>query len=120
MKRARLALLCLLWPVFLATAAERTSFTDDRGWVRSRIPRKPVDSAGLAALGYSKRLQVLEIEFKNGAVYRYEAVPASIHRRMLASESKGGFYHGFVRGKYKSSHVKVAKRPDKISSTAGR
>ncbi len=37
----------------------------------SRIPRQPVQSTAIAKIGYSKRQHILEIEFVNGAVYRY-------------------------------------------------
>jgi hypothetical protein len=37
----------------------------------SRILRQPVESRALAKIGYSKRHHILEIEFLNGAVYRY-------------------------------------------------
>ena len=36
----------------------------------SRIKRVPVESTALATVGYSKRLRALEIEFRNGAIYR--------------------------------------------------
>ena len=79
-----------------------------RQGVRSRIPREPVKSHSIAAVGYSNRLQILEVEFKSGGIYRYVGVPASVYRRMLASDSKGRFYQLFIRGRYKSTHVKPA------------
>ena len=74
--------------------------------VCSRIPRATVISTGIAAIGYSKRLQVLEMEFANGAVYRYKDVPASLYQLLLTSDSKGQFYHQRIRGKYRFLHVK--------------
>ena len=106
MKLARVLGLCLV--ALLAgqlSAAEKP----DTQFVRSRIPREPVDSSGLAAVGYSKRLQVLEIEFVNGAIYRYEDVPAPLYRAMVVSESKGRFYHDNIRGRFRSRHVRPAK-----------
>ena len=44
----------------------------------SRIRRVPVESTALAAIGYSKRLQALEVEFRDGLIYRYEPVPPSV------------------------------------------
>ncbi len=41
----------------------------------SHIPRQPVESSAIAKIGYSKRRHILEIEFVNGAVYRYLNVP---------------------------------------------
>ena len=76
----------------------------------SRIRRDPVESRGLAAVGYSKRLRVLEIEFRRGGTYRYLDVPPAVYRNLLASESKAGFYNRNVRGKYKSVYVRPRKR----------
>ena len=76
----------------------------------SRIRRDPVESRGLAAVGYSKRLRALEIEFRRGGTYRYLEVPPVVYRNLLAAESKAGFYNRNVRGKYKSVYVRPRKR----------
>src|SRR6266480_2761938 len=39
--------------------------------ITSRIPRQSVESSAIAKVGYSKRRHILEIEFVNGAIYRY-------------------------------------------------
>ena len=72
----------------------------------SHIQRQPVQSSGLAAVGYSKRRHLLEIEFTNGAIYRYVEVPPSVHRDLMSAESKARFYDENVRGKYRSVHVR--------------
>jgi hypothetical protein len=74
----------------------------------SRIQREPVESTALAAVGYSKRLHALEIEFRDGLIYRYEEVPAFVYRELLAAESKARFYNKNIRGKY---HCVRVKRP---------
>lgn len=76
----------------------------------SRIPRAPVQSSALAAVGYSKRLHALEIEFVNGAIYRYLEVPPSVHRGLMSAGSKARFYHARVRGQYRSLHVKSRRK----------
>jgi len=48
--------------------------------ITSRIPRQAVQSSAIAKVGYSKRRHILEIEFVNGAVYRYFDIPLSVHR----------------------------------------
>ena len=82
-----------------ATAAEHRQIT-------SRIARQPVHSHALAAVGYSRRLHALEIEFVNGAVYRYRNVPPEIYRDLLEASSKAQFYDANVRGRFPSVHVK--------------
>ena len=72
----------------------------------SRIPREAVESSALAAVGYSRRLHALEIEFRDGLIYRYEAVPVSLYREMMAAESKARFYNRNVRGKYHCVRVR--------------
>ena len=76
----------------------------------SRIKRVAVQSTALATIGYSKRLHALEVEFLNGAIYRYLDVPPEIHREMMAAESKARFYHKHVRGQYRSVHVRPRRK----------
>jgi hypothetical protein len=76
----------------------------------SRIRREPVESRGLAAVGYSRRLRALEIEFRRGGTYRYLDVPPSVYRELLAADSKAGFYNRNVRGKYRSVFVRPRKK----------
>src|SRR4029077_2935963 len=63
----------------------------------SHIPREPVQSSAIAKVGYSKRRHVLEIEFVNGAVYRYLDVPPSTHHDLMSAESKARFYDSNIR-----------------------
>jgi KTSC domain len=82
-----------------APAAEQRQIT-------SRIARQPVHSQALAAVGYSKRLRALEVEFVNGAVYRYSNVPPEIYHDLLVAPSKAQFYDANVRGHFPAVHVK--------------
>lgn len=88
------------------TAAEPDSPTG----IVSRIRREPVESRAIAAVGYSRRLRALEVEFKRGGTYRYLDVPSAVHRELLAAESKAGFYNRFVKGKYKSLFVRARRK----------
>ena len=76
----------------------------------SRIKRVPVESRALATVGYSKRLHALEIEFRNGAIYRYLDVAPSVYRALMNSPSRARFYHENVRGKYRYRHVRRRAR----------
>jgi hypothetical protein len=88
-----------------AAAADRT---DDAAV--SRIRHEPVESRALVAIGYSKRLRALEVEFRRGGTYRYLGVPPSVYQDLLASDSKAGFYNSSIRGKYRAVFVRSAKR----------
>ena len=72
----------------------------------SHIRRQPVHSSAVAAIGYSRRLHVLEIEFVNGAIYRYLEVPPKIYRQLMSAESKARFYDENVRWRFRFMHVK--------------
>ena len=72
----------------------------------SHIKRFPVESRALAAVGYSKRLRALEIEFRNGAIYRYLEVSPSVYEALLNAPSKARFYDENIRRKYRSLHVR--------------
>jgi KTSC domain len=79
------------------------------GSIISRIPRHPVESSALAAVGYSSHLHALEVEFLNGAIYRYFDVPKSLYRRLIAADSKARFYDDHIRGRFRSVHVRRAR-----------
>ena len=57
----------------------------------------PVDSTLLASLSYDLAESILQLEFRNGASYRYFAVPAAIHSGLLAAESKGTYFNHKIR-----------------------
>lgn len=56
-----------------------------------------VDSSSLASVGYDQGLEVLEVAFKSGAVYRYEDVPGLLYDGLLSADSKGAFFNRRVR-----------------------
>lgn len=74
--------------------------------ITSHIPRVQVDSSGMRSVGYSKRKHILEIEFANGAVYRYINVPPSVYRDLIAAESKTRYYDQNIKRNYQSSRVR--------------
>jgi hypothetical protein len=83
---------------------------EDSPAIISRIRRLPIESSALAAVGYSKRLAALEIEFGNGAIYRYLDVAPDVYEALLNSHSKARFYDDNIRRKYRSLHVRRRDR----------
>lgn len=75
-------------------------------YINSRIPRESVQSTAIATVGYSKRRHILEIEFVNGAIYRYFDVPLSVYRELMSAESKARFYDSDIRKHYRSALVR--------------
>jgi hypothetical protein len=80
--------------------------------ISSRIPRSRVHSSALVSVGYSRRLHALEVEFVNGAIYRYLDVPAQTYRDLISAASKARFYDENVRGHFHSVHVKASQSED--------
>jgi len=100
----------------VAVASAEPSATPSH--IISRIPRQPVQSSAIAKVGYSKRRHMLEIEFVNGAVYRYLDVPVVVYRGLMSAESKARFYDSNIRGHYRSIFVRSQqKEPLSTKST---
>jgi hypothetical protein len=64
------------------------------------IRRTPVRSTVIAAVGYDTETAVLEVEFRSGDVYRYFAVPPSVHRALMDADSPGAYFNKHVSDHY--------------------
>ena len=53
---------------------------------------------------------MLEIEFVNGAVYRYLDVPATMYRDLVTAESKARFYDSNIKRHYSSVLVRSRQK----------
>ena len=104
----RIFLSYCIWIAAIAVASAEPSATPSR--IISRMPRQAVQSSGIAKVGYSKRRHMLEIEFVNGAVYRYLDVPVTVYRDLMSAESKARFYDSNIRGQYRSVLVRSPKK----------
>jgi hypothetical protein len=94
--------------VVVATYGLTTANAAEPAKLVSHIRREPLASRALAAAGYSKRLHIMEIEFCNGAIYRYLDIPASVYRDFLSAESKTQFYDWNIKGRYRSLRLRPA------------
>ncbi len=56
-----------------------------------------VNSTLLASVTYDVGQSILQLEFCDGAIYRYFAVPAAIHNGLLAADSKGTYFNREIR-----------------------
>jgi KTSC domain len=87
----------------------------------SRIPRQRVESSAIAKIGCSKRRHILEIEFIDGAIYRYLEVPVAVYRELMSAESKARFYDSSIKKHYRSVLVRSRQkqeRPEKSPAPA--
>jgi hypothetical protein len=96
----------IAFATFCFAAAACCAEPIDRPGIVSHLKRVPVESTALATVGYSKRLHVLEIEFRNGAIYRYADVAPDVFEALINARSKARFYDENIRHKYPSLHVK--------------
>jgi hypothetical protein len=81
----------------------------------SRISRQPVESTAIAKIGYSKRRHILEIEFVNGAVYRYFDVPTTVYGDLMSAGSKARLYDSNIRQHYRSVLIR-SRQKERVSS----
>ncbi len=59
-----------------------------------------VESTTLATVAYDEDRQLLQLEFRSRAVYRYFGVPATVHEALLGAPSKGRYFNQAIRGRY--------------------
>ena len=75
------------------------------------IPTQPVpiavDSSLLASAAYDADESVLQLEFRDGAIYRYFAVPPAVYHDLLAADSKGSYFNKQIRGRF----LYILRRP---------
>lgn len=69
------------------------------------MDREQVKSSNIKSVGYDPEQTLLEVEFKNGAVYQYEDVPEDIYQDMLVAESVGKYFNTQVKGVYAEKRV---------------
>lgn len=72
------------------------------------MKRHAVKSSAIKSVGHEG--ETLEVEFISGAVHRYHDVSPEIYRHLLSAGSIGARFAANIRGKYKSTIVKPAKK----------
>ncbi|MDR9890455.1 KTSC domain-containing protein [Pseudenterobacter timonensis] len=65
----------------------------------------PVRSSRIASIGYDARSAILEIRFLDRTLLQYQPVPARIYNDFLLVVSKGRFYDGVIKGKFKERRI---------------
>ncbi|MGF1868386.1 KTSC domain-containing protein [Photobacterium indicum] len=62
--------------------------------------QQSVSSSAISGMGYSKISEILDIEFIDNTVYRYEGVPESVWESFKSASSKGRFFNMSIKDKY--------------------
>jgi hypothetical protein len=69
------------------------------------MQRTPILSTLFVSVGYDHPNQQLELEFKNGTVYRYQRVPLDIYRGFISSSSASMYFQMHIEGKFRSRQM---------------
>jgi len=67
--------------------------------------RQQVSSTSINAVGYDPQTSTLEIEFKNGRVYRYLNVPPEIYEAFMHSDSHGQYFNTNIRDTFQFDRI---------------
>jgi KTSC domain-containing protein len=59
-----------------------------------------VASSTLNTVAYDHASQVLQLEFRSRAVYRYFGVPPAVYHDLIAADSKGAYFNRNIRPKF--------------------
>lgn len=70
-----------------------------------------VKSSNIAKVRYIDG--AMDIQFANGAVYRYKGVPQEVFDELLKAESVGKFFFSKIKGKFGCEEVKENKEEGK-------
>ena len=65
------------------------------------LRRRPVESTSIAAVGYEPESSTLEVEFRDGRVYRLCGVPEFLYQGLMLAGSKGKFFNTRLHGRYR-------------------
>ena len=60
-----------------------------------------VESTTLASVAYDDVRETLQPEFRSGTIYRYFGVPLSVCEGLLSAPSKGRYFNGVIRGRFR-------------------
>ena len=70
------------------------------------IQMAAVQSSMISAVGYDAQNKTLRIHFIQNADYDYSGVPSEIYQNLLSAESKGKYYHQYIKGQFPSKRVR--------------
>jgi hypothetical protein len=73
--------------------------------------RTSLESSSVASAGYDDDTGVLEIEFKSGRIYRFEAVPRGVFDWLLRTPNKGSYVARMINNRYRFRDVTQPTEP---------
>jgi len=69
------------------------------------MERLAVESSNVVSIGYDEANEILEVEFRGGAVYQYSGVPKEVNDELNAADSAGSFIHQRIKGMYDCERI---------------
>ena len=66
----------------------------------------PVSSSNIQSVGYDSTTETLRVEFLNGSIYEYKAVPQAVHDELINAPSCGSYFNRNIRNNY--AHERIA------------
>jgi len=70
------------------------------------MQRMSIVSSNIASIGYDATEQILEVEFKTGAVYAYSSLPREVYEGLINSVSHGKYFAARIKNVYVSSRIR--------------
>ena len=59
-----------------------------------------VESSNINKISFDLKTQELSVNFKPDTTYKYKNIPYYIWEGLIGSDSKGKYFHAFIKGKY--------------------
>jgi KTSC domain len=69
------------------------------------MERHAVHSSMIRAWAFDEATCVLELEFTNGRIYRYENVPAFLAKGFAVAASKGHYFQSRIENRYPAQEI---------------
>ena len=63
--------------------------------------RLPVESTMLASAAYCPNRTLLDLEFRDGTLYRFFDVPPACFQQLMTSDSKGAYFNRNIRNHFR-------------------
>ena len=67
-------------------------------------------STVLRAVRYSQEQQLLDLEFRSGAIYRYSHFPPNQYSDLLAADSHGQYFNQHILNRFPAEQLRPAHR----------
>jgi hypothetical protein len=87
------------------------------------MERVALNSTLLQSAGYQDQLTLLELEFRDGAVYQYFPVPPQTFQELLRAPSKGAYFNTNIQRRFACSRILPAAAPTpqrRVRTSGGR